>query len=66
MSKAYFTCKCGTLVEYDTNTRTRLKYCHTCMQKMVDTLVAIEADVDAYQGLYAMVVPTKASRQVRL
>lgn len=49
-----------------TSGKMRPKYCYSCMQKMVDTLVAIEADVEAYRGLYARVIPTKSSRQVRL
>lgn len=66
MGKAYFTCKCGCRVEYETDMKTRPKYCQGCMRRMVDILVSIDAEAESFHNLFAPVGITKDSKQVRL
>lgn len=66
MGKSYFTCKRGCRVEYDTGQKTRPKYCHSRMVRMVDLLVSADAGVEAFRSLFAAVIQTAESRQVRL
>lgn len=66
MGTAFFTCKCGVRVDYDTSSATRPKYCHQCMMRITGLLISLGSDAADFKRLYSTIPKQTESRQVKL